>query len=185
MITSEITSPVEKSPKKRNRRYRKKKMSKGSETDHVLEFKPMPKSIVKYTTNPVVKPVEEDSDEDSYSTVLKYYTFEQNKLYEVIKDQKNLSYINYATIDCRIKKLYKQINALEYDKFHSSLLDTIYEFRNAEHIEADPRFIENIIEQLSRALIDVSFQKYSVAHDRIRDIHYSIINVLMDLKFIV
>lgn len=172
-------SPTEtdKSPRRRNRRYKKK--SSGNLAVTSSEELAIPK-------NP--KDELEDEIDDTYSsnsTVLKYYTMEQNKLYDVIKDQSNLSYINYATIDCRIKKLYKLVNAGEYDQFHATLMDTIYEFKNAEQIDGEPRFISSIIDQLSRALVDVSFQKYSVAHQRIREIHYSIINVLMDLKFIV
>lgn len=168
-------STGEKSPKKKNRRYKKKKSS-----DNLAVAVDLPV--------PAVPAVPEDEIEDIYfsnSTVLKYYTLEQNRLYDTIKDQNNLSYINYATIDCRVKKLYKLVNAAEYDQFHATLMATIHEFKNAKHIEGDPKFIAGIIDQLSRALVDVSFQKYSVAHQRIRDIHYSIINVLMDLKFIV
>lgn len=170
-------SPTEtdKSPRRRNRRYKKK----SSNNLTVTSSEELAKDE---------KLAEEDEIDDTYSsnsTVLKYYTMEQNKLYDVIKDQSNLSYINYATIDCRIKKLYKQVNAGEYDQFHATLMDTIYEFKNAQQIDGELRFISGIIDQLSRALVDVSFQKYSVAHQRIRDIHYSIINVLMDLKFIV
>ena len=167
-------SPAEtdKSPRRRNRRYKKKSSDNLKVT----------------SSDELAVPQLEDEIEDTYSsnsTVLKYYTLEQNKLYDVIKDQSNLSYINYATIDCRIKKLYKLVNAGEYDQFHTTLMDTIYEFKNAEHIDGEPGFISSIIDQLSRALVDVSFQKYSVAHQRIREIHYSIINVLMDSKFIV
>lgn len=154
----------EKSPRKKNKRYNKKK------SDNDL-------------TQQLSEEIEDTNFSDS--TVLKYYTLEQNRLYDIIKDQNNLMYINYATIDCRIKKLYKLINSVQYDQFHASLMETIYEFKNAKEIEGDPKFISGIIDQLSRALVDISFKKYSVAHERIRDIHYSIINVLMDLKFIV
>jgi len=168
------STETDKSPRKRNRRYKKKSSDNLKVTSS--EELAVPKDEL------------EDEIDDTYSsnsTVLKYYTMEQNKLYDVIKDQSNLSYLNYATIDCRIKKLYKLVNAGEYDQFHATLMDTIYEFKNAEQIDGEPRFISGIIDQLSRALVDVSFQKYSVAHQRIREIHYSIINVLMDLKFIV
>lgn len=170
--TEKHSCDTNKSPRKSNKRYKKK--SSDSE------------KLAKDSKHTV--PAVEDDLEDTYfsnSTLLKYYTVEQNKLYDVIKEQNNLSYINYATIDCRIKKLYKLVNAGEYDQFHATLMATIHEFKNAQQIDGEPKFISSIIDQLSRALVDVSFQKYSVAHQRIRDIHYSIINVLMDLKFIV
>jgi hypothetical protein len=87
-----------------------------------------------------------------------------------------LMLVSDAIIDCRVRGLYNLLRKGKY--YHTRLLlnDTIRELQTADEYECDPAFLQHVVDEMYRALVDMSFRKYMSVHNRLRDLHYEIFN---------
>lgn len=87
-----------------------------------------------------------------------------------------LAYINERIINCRLTGLYKALNKRDYDRTSDLIADTINMIKIAEVVDIDAPLYSKINDDFYRIAVDFAFKLYHSVHNRIRDMHYYIIN---------
>ena len=91
---------------------------------------------------------------------------------------KSFTMISYGILDCRFTGLYKMLQRGQYQKMINVINETLYSIRTAVETECTKTFMDFIISQLYLMLVDMAFRRYDNVHERIRDIHFLIMDIL-------
>ena len=91
----------------------------------------------------------------------------------------DISYISFHKIDCRLKGIYKFIRKEKYSRARILIIKTITQFQKVTETEADTTFMSHVIDVLYHTLVEINLKNYNGGHDRIRDLHYEILNRTM------
>jgi hypothetical protein len=95
--------------------------------------------------------------------------------YRPFKKTPKLEYINEGIVNSRLKGLYKSILNNDYDRTKFLVEDTINMIKTTTEIDIDKELYNKIIDELYQMIMELIFKKYNSVHDRIRDLHYLII----------
>lgn len=87
--------------------------------------------------------------------------------------------VSYAVLDCRFKGIYRLIALQKYAKASIVINDTLRSIKNAAVCECAPKFMDFVISELYRMLIDLAFHRYDSLHEHIRMLHYTVLEILM------
>lgn len=91
----------------------------------------------------------------------------------------SITLINPAVIDCRLGSIYRNLAKNNIDNTVFLLNDTIKIIQGATEYDCNERFVNYVVDELYRSLINVAFGRYHMAHDKIRDLHYEIEKTFM------
>ena len=94
------------------------------------------------------------------------------------KHPQTFTLVNYAILDCRLTGLYKLMCRGNYTKVVAVLNDTLRSIRGAVSCQCTSKFMDFIITQLYHMLVDMAFRRYSAVHERLRDVHFIIVDIL-------
>lgn len=89
-----------------------------------------------------------------------------------------LSTVSFDVLDCRLKGIYNLMRKDNISKAVSVINQTIWSINHAKSSECPRQFINFFVEQLYSILIDIAFKRIPDAHNRIRDLHYTIMDIL-------
>ena len=97
------------------------------------------------------------------------------------KKTPKLEYINERIVNSRLTSLYKSLLNNDYDRTKFLVEDTINMIKTTTEIDIDKELYKKIIDELYQMIMELIFKKYNSVHDRIRDLHYLIIQSYLQL----
>lgn len=90
-----------------------------------------------------------------------------------------LAVVSFDVLDCRLKGIYNLMRKDNIPKAITVINQTIRSINNAKKAECPRQFVNFFVEQLYSILIDIAFKRIPDAHNRIRDLHYTIMDILI------
>jgi hypothetical protein len=88
-----------------------------------------------------------------------------------------LAYVDDAIIDCRLRGMYNALHKGRYDKVCESAWDTLLVLQNAQEVDMELGLTKRVMEDLCCLCVDLAMRNYDDAHERIRSLHYDIMNM--------
>jgi hypothetical protein len=85
--------------------------------------------------------------------------------------------ITLAYIDNNLKLIYSLINKGDPNDAIKVINETMMKIKCAREYRCSPKFIDYIMTQMYLMLTDISFRRIDNLHCRVRDVHYSILDI--------
>ena len=85
-----------------------------------------------------------------------------------------ITLVNDGVIDCCLTGIYRRMLKCDYLRAKNMVNDTIKCMQQAVEVETDMMTVNKTIDALYLTLIDLAFYRYDAAHDRIRNLHFTI-----------
>lgn len=102
------------------------------------------------------------------------YMWNENDIYNMTRTK--FVYIDEYIVDCRLHGIYKQIVNANYKKAYFNIIDMLINLNNHEIVNIENKFYNKIIDTFFHMRVEMSIKKYEAVHNRVRDLHYKIIN---------
>lgn len=93
-----------------------------------------------------------------------------------IKPTHKIDYIDEYILDRRIMAIYKSMQNDDHDCICNLVCDTIDVLKNAQEIDIDEKMLDRVMNDLYNMTIELSLNHISDSHNRIRNLHYFIVN---------
>lgn len=84
-----------------------------------------------------------------------------------------LAYMNDAIIDCRLRGIYKRLYRGDNVRAAKLIKDTLQNMR-VRPFDVDKYMYNAVYDTFYLCLIDIAMKRFDSAHNRIRDLHYTI-----------
>lgn len=99
-----------------------------------------------------------------------------NRMVSQYPDVRNtrIQYISDATLDNRVRGIYKKLLKNDVVLAHVMVNDTIWTLNNAEHESIET--VKYAIPVMYKVLLDLSLNRIDEAHNKLREVHYHIYN---------
>lgn len=101
--------------------------------------------------------------------------------FKIIQEVPSMGYLHYCGLDNRFKLIYKHMKNEHIDIAIHTIKETIAQIYGARGCDCDITFIDHTMKVLMSILLDLSFNQVAAAHNKIRDYHYTISNMFVDI----
>ena len=91
---------------------------------------------------------------------------------------KSFKIVSYDALDCRLRGIYNLISKNNLSKAAEVINDTIRTVNTAESSECCRAFLNYFVDNMYRILIDIARKQMDNVHNRLRDVHYMIIDII-------
>ena len=93
-----------------------------------------------------------------------------------VKPTHTIDYIDEYILDRRIMGIYKAMQNGNIDYICNLICDTIDVLKNAQEIDIDEKMLDRVMNDLYTMTVELSLNQINNSHNRIRDLHYFIVN---------
>jgi len=92
-------------------------------------------------------------------------------------------FVSVELLDYHLKKAYLLLSNKNYKEACKVINIIIYNINYALFYEFNKNIISYLVDECYRCLLDFAFKRYISVHNRIRDMHYKLIDDYNDNKF--
>ena len=93
-------------------------------------------------------------------------------------DNIKINFLDEAVIDCRLRGLNNALIRGDYERVRFNIVDTIKHLNQA-NIEMNKILYNKIVDEFLHMQVESALHKYDNLHNRIRNLHYIIVNSYM------
>lgn len=82
--------------------------------------------------------------------------------------------VDETIIDCRLHGIYSNICKGNIDKAVLVINETIRSVQRAQQVDCEKEFVNHLVNELYLMLVNIAMGRIHAAHDKIRNLHYSL-----------